>query len=477
VHAWVAGKTGLSIDEAHYALYGLHPDWSYFDHPPLVGWVQWLVLHGLGSSDFALRLPAMLAWLATAYLAIDLFNRVHSGQETHPQKNSRIHPIAWIWLATPLPHLLGIALIPDTLLMPLTLLVMGQTHRLITASEPATQRPHRGPWLMLGLYLGLAGLTKYSAVFLALGVLIALQRAYGWSVLRHSGLWLAGGVALLGISPVLIWNIEHHGISLIYQFEHAHLGLSPEQTSHPLMHAFMDSGYQLLRFGLLVILVYGPAHLLLLRRCPRPNPWRWTWAFSLPLGLVLLYTATHAQPLPHWWMPVLVAALPSLAWRFIQMEPRQQMGILIAYGVHISASLALCVAMVMGGWAESPKASANPLADLHGWPEAAAQAMAQAQAQGATTMAVSHWTLASRLAWYAHPWPVKVLDLHPDQFTLWFGPLQPHEKAVWVNFSRMPFPPPLQTEPANWSRCDTLTSLPTQVWKRAVSHFDFSICQ
>ena len=40
VHACVGAAVGLSVDEAHYLLYALHPALSYFDHPPLVGWVQ-----------------------------------------------------------------------------------------------------------------------------------------------------------------------------------------------------------------------------------------------------------------------------------------------------------------------------------------------------------------------------------------------------------------------------------------------------
>lgn len=39
-----ARAVGLSVDEAHYALYGLHLDWSYFDHPPMVGWLQAVAL-------------------------------------------------------------------------------------------------------------------------------------------------------------------------------------------------------------------------------------------------------------------------------------------------------------------------------------------------------------------------------------------------------------------------------------------------
>ena len=27
-------------DEAYYWLWGQHPDWSYFDHPPLQAWLQ-----------------------------------------------------------------------------------------------------------------------------------------------------------------------------------------------------------------------------------------------------------------------------------------------------------------------------------------------------------------------------------------------------------------------------------------------------
>src|ERR1700683_4135552 len=31
----IASRNNLGVDEAHYVLYGLNLDWSYFDHPPL----------------------------------------------------------------------------------------------------------------------------------------------------------------------------------------------------------------------------------------------------------------------------------------------------------------------------------------------------------------------------------------------------------------------------------------------------------
>ena len=64
LHLVVGAAVGLSVDEAHYALYAAHPALSYFDHPPLVGWVQ-MPLVALGAPDAVLRMVPGLLWLAT----------------------------------------------------------------------------------------------------------------------------------------------------------------------------------------------------------------------------------------------------------------------------------------------------------------------------------------------------------------------------------------------------------------------------
>jgi hypothetical protein len=505
LHFLLASVPGLSVDEAHYGLYGLHFDWSYFDHPPLVGWLNALVIHVLGPDEWSLRLPAVLIWLWTAYLAIDLFEQVRVDTGTRPHSVLHLHPIVWVWLATPMTHVLGIALIPDTLLMPLTLLVMRQTYRLTHPLMPAHKSMK--PWLLLGLYLGLAGLAKYSAVFLAIGVAIIFIRTDGWRLGRQRGLWLATLVALVLVSPVMVWNQQHQGLSLVYQFQHAHLASAP--AFHVAWSSFTQALSHMGRFVLVSLLVFGLGHMGLVRwgvpfrqwhLDPKPwntlnpsnssNPWRWTWAFSLPLGLVLLYAGMQSGPLPHWWVPVFMAALPGLAWRLSPVSQQQRpwgwglYGIYGLYGIQLVMVGSLYWGMVSGGWSEERSAASttrplpmNPFADLYGWPEAAAQAVRIAKQEGASTLAVSNWTLASRLAWYGQPWPVKVLAPDLSQFTLWFGQLQPHEKAVWVNFSAMPFPVPLNVPPAYWSHCNPQPGLSTEVQGRVISHFDFFVCQ
>ena len=74
VLGWVLGLSG---DEAHYALYATHPALSYFDHPPLVGWVQWPLV-ALDAPEGVLRLLPQALWLGTAAWVYALAQRLHN---------------------------------------------------------------------------------------------------------------------------------------------------------------------------------------------------------------------------------------------------------------------------------------------------------------------------------------------------------------------------------------------------------------
>ena len=62
LHILIAIFVGdLFDDSTHYALYAQYPNLSYFDHPPLVGWLQ-LVGIFLGKSNFAMQImPIVMA--------------------------------------------------------------------------------------------------------------------------------------------------------------------------------------------------------------------------------------------------------------------------------------------------------------------------------------------------------------------------------------------------------------------------------
>ena len=61
LRAFVAGFIELGNDEVYYWTYAKFPDWSHFDHPPMVGWViQLFTLNLRFDHEFFLRLGAVV---------------------------------------------------------------------------------------------------------------------------------------------------------------------------------------------------------------------------------------------------------------------------------------------------------------------------------------------------------------------------------------------------------------------------------
>jgi 4-amino-4-deoxy-L-arabinose transferase-like glycosyltransferase len=218
LHVAFLAAAGLSVDEAHYALYAAHLDWSYFDHPPLVGWLQWPALV-LGGRDWEMRSMPFALWGLTMALLWRLTESLaeRGAEEESPPREAAAGVAILLFLAGPLFHVLGIALLPDSLLLPLTAWVM----LLVWKLRDEAQAGRWTNWLLLGLAVGLAGLSKYTGIFLALSAGAVLLRSHGSGLLRRPGPWLAVAVALVMASPVLIWNANHGWISFRYQLHHA----------------------------------------------------------------------------------------------------------------------------------------------------------------------------------------------------------------------------------------------------------------
>lgn len=492
LHLALALLIHLSPDEAHYALYALHLDWSYFDHPPLVGWVQWPALQ-LGGSDLAMRLVPMACWLVCAWQLHALAQRwwpAHTGLAAPGGQASVAHWALGLLLLAPLPHLLGLALVPDTLLMPISLATLGVTATLCDAGQ-ARRRP---PWLALGLCLGLAGLAKYTAVMLAAGALLALVLAHGWRLACLPGPWLTAVLALALVSPVFAWNAGHGWISFAYQLNHAGGG-GHWQAWRPLAFAAV----QLLVYGALPL-----AGLLLWWKAPAPavcaspmrglarplSPGVLCACFGLPLLWLLLYLSGRGSTLPHWSAPGWVVLLPAAAAGLQRAWASARARLWLRAGLVWQAAgcVLMVVLLALGGWAGEHGAQAmagpgehvaeaprNPVADLVGWDDAARQARALALREGVSMLAVVNWTLASRIAWYARPWPVQVIRRHDDQFDLWFAGLRPGDRVLWVDWSLMSFAPPVG--PGRFVSCRPLAQQP--VWRagRQLAHFNFSLCE
>lgn len=465
LHIALGFALGLTGDEAHYALYGAHLDWSYYDHPPLVGWVQ-APLVALNAPDGVLRLIPLALWLLTAMV-------IHASTRLLDPESGAGHWAVLAFALTPLFHILGIGLLPDSLLMLFTALLMWQCLRLLDPDYAARVTP----WLLLGAMLGLAGLAKYTAIFAALPVLALVLSAHGVRVLRRPGPWLALLIAVLLVVPVFYWNATHGWISFAYQLHH---GSGGHWSALPLLQFLV---IQLVLYPLGIVALWSLQGTVGLPASGLPVRWSLLAFFALPFG-VLAYLSGGGTSLPHWTAPAWVGLSPfigvALARRWQQgrrwligAAAAWQAGVTMAFfALMLSAGLPSMKGKPIGSRDVEP---INPFSDFYGWDLAASEAARLAQARQISHLAVQNWTLASRLAWYVRPLPVHVLSPDFDQFSLWTGPLTPGYDAVVVDWSQLSFEKPVG--PGQFARCEMAGTLPVRHAGRMISHFSFWVCQ
>lgn len=464
---FAAGSTELTTDEAHYALYGLHLDWSYFDHPSLIGWLQAIVLL-FSDSDLALRVMPILLFSAASLVLYKVSVTLFPSETPWLGFVS----VAFMQSAVML-QLIGLAMLPDGPLLLLGLLVVLTLHRVLSSGSLRD-------WLWLGLLLGLAGLSKYTAITLIITVLLALLLSRQMRQLRRSGPWLALIIGLIVIMPVLYWNYSHDWISFLYQIHHGTGKLSWE-----LKRLLVSQAGQLLVYGPGVYIFGMIAVIAGLKEfknfgLPGQQGVMLCLALALPLLLLFGWNSGYEMTLPHWtsfgWV-----VLSPLAARWVIRSWHKRW---VRIGVRGSIVYALIfIAVVFGQlikpWMPFPD-NKNVLRDLYGWGQAAQKAeqlRAGLDSMGGTAALIftENWTLASRLAWYARPTPVVVLDSRINQFDIWFGSPQNGTHGIlvlWPDANAKP----VTGGKGRFAECTLRDTMPIMLNGRLSSTFTFYSC-
>ena len=459
----------FSVDEAHYALYAQHLAWSYFDHPPLVGWIQWPLV-SLTSSEGLIRIVPELLWALSCLLVYQVTLELHhfiqgrnAGYLTSSLPSANICGLMAVLaiIAAPMPHVLAIGLLPDTLLAPLSLGLMYMALRWLIQD-----RFTLGDWIAIGILLGLAGLSKYTAVFTAFALLLVLLSARGKSSISQIGFWLALAIALILVSPVLYWNWANDWISFKYQIAHGSGG----EWLWRRLGAFI--GIQTVVFGPLLIM----GSIIFLKDCMHVIKLSIVCLlgfFFIPF--IIFASLSGGGSLPHWTTPAWFCLAPFAGIGLAKAWSVQHRFLIRAFFI---LQVALCLVgfgFVLSGGISSALIKSNPIADLYGWKMAGQKAAELSQATKANGIAVQNWTLGSRAAWYAKPIPVFVLDQRKDQFDLWFGQLPQGANILLINWSGMAFSAPIGNK-SSFERCEPLDSLEIQRFGQILSKFDFSLC-
>jgi len=202
----VAPLFGLGVDEAHYVLYAKYLDWSYLDHPPLVGWTHAPFFYIFGTNEFLARLPAILIYAAVSYCAYLFILKI-----TQSIKLSLLSVLALN--CSFMLNALSLMLLPDSLLLLFVFLLIFIAERIEREKKPFD-------FVLLGLLLGFMGLAKYTSILLVPPLIVFFVMKKRFDIVFSPYMLLAAILAFILITPVFYWNITHDFISFRYQGSH-----------------------------------------------------------------------------------------------------------------------------------------------------------------------------------------------------------------------------------------------------------------
>ena len=308
ISAVVRGIAAASIefgnDEVYYWTYALYPDWSHFDHPAMVGWViQLFSLNLLLDSEFFIRLASIVFMTASTYVVFRLGKEIKNAQ-TGLYAALLYTASIYAFVIT------GVFIMPDTPLMLFWLLAAWMAIKYLKVKVP---EPVEGPTdsktvlrqaqqpkflLLFGLFAGLAMLSKYSGIFLWVGMGLYIL-LFNRKQLKNPYLYLALLISALCCLPILYWNLQNDFIS--FRFHGERVGghaLNPATFGTELAGELFYNNPVNFVLAIMAIVAAFKGSISMDK-----GPLRLVLCIALPLIFVFLFFSLTRPTLPHWNAP------------------------------------------------------------------------------------------------------------------------------------------------------------------------------
>jgi dolichol-phosphate mannosyltransferase len=294
------GSIDLIPEEAYYWNYAQHLDWSYLDHPPMVGWLIWLSTYLLGKSELSVRLPSLFSW---AVAAVFMFRWTHS-------LFGRDAAFRCVLLLAVLPVYFGFGffMTPDAPLFAAWAGFLYYLHHAVISQN-------RRAWLGAGLCMGIGMLSKYTILLPGLSTAIYLllhHRSRQWWARKEP--YVGAALSAMIFSPVVFWNAKNGWASFIFQGPHRWHG-PPEFSLLFLIPSVLLILTPVGVAAVAQVLLQSPAPLS--TSSSQPTAERPSRLFALvftlaPLSVFVLHSFRD-EPKFHWTAPLWLAILPWVA--------------------------------------------------------------------------------------------------------------------------------------------------------------------
>jgi len=186
----------ITGDEAYFLVWAQHLDYGYFEHPPMIAWVIWLMSF-LGKNIFIYRLFAVFSTVVIASLVAWVLA---------PKDREKAYLAATLFMLSPM-SVLGVLITNDVPLILFVFTACALFYRGILSGQR--------PWFILaGICAGLAFLSKYFAVLAMFGLLAFAASMKNRRI--YSGVVITMLCALPFAFLNLYWNYTHCWTNLMF---------------------------------------------------------------------------------------------------------------------------------------------------------------------------------------------------------------------------------------------------------------------
>ena len=312
-------------DEAQYWLWSQNLDLGYFSKPPLLAWFLSGYINLFGDSFFSLKMFPLMVYFLIFFAVYKLCLQLYLSKN-----NSLI--CSFSFLLIPAASVSSFLISTDLLL--LLFWVLALTKLLEIREDDSVIN-----FFLLGIFLGLAFLAKYAAVYFVLSYLILIftDKKTLVSIKDHPLKWAVVALALVLIMlPNIYWNNNNGWVTLSHTSDNANLKNLNFNFGEPLRFLFL----QIFMVGPVLFLSF--LYMFKYFRLDFEN--KFLLVFSLPIIMVVLVEGFLVRANANWAAPALVS-LFILFFRLI-IEKKQSL-IIINFATNYIIAVFLFVSILI----------------------------------------------------------------------------------------------------------------------------------
>ena len=268
-------------DEAQYWLWSQNLDFGYYSKPPLLSWIIAAVCFVFGSSVFVIKMISVIFYCLTSFIIFLLSKKLINDSEL-------AFLTATTFFLMPAVSFSSFLVSTDIVLVFFWSLSLLQ---LLNIKE----NPNKLNFILLGIFVGLAFLAKYAAIYFVFCVMLMfLEKEMRDIFLRHklSFLYFVLTVGLV-VSPNIIWNVNNNWITLQHIVDNTALN----RTSLNFINGLEFIVSQIIMIGPLIFIffVFGVVNNLNINFNTR-----FLFIFSLPIFFIILIESILVRANANW---------------------------------------------------------------------------------------------------------------------------------------------------------------------------------